>query len=66
MTTTMTTVGYGDFKAAQAYYSDYESSDQMVMISFIQFLAILIFSLITDRLFSLEFDTSIDQVLSKT
>ena len=44
MTTTMTTIGYGDLRAAK--YPDYQSPDNMLMIFFLQFIAIFTFSLI--------------------
>ena len=66
MTTTMTTVGYGDFRAAQTYYIGYEKIWNMLLISCIQFMAIFTFTLIKERLFSLQFDVNLQQVLSKT
>ena len=60
MTTTMTTVGYGDLKAAQTINIGYESGDNMLMISFMQFMAILMFTLIKHRLFSLHFDAKLE------
>lgn len=51
MTTTMTTIGYGDVSAQK--YPDYSSADNMLLIFFIQFIAIGTFSLIQDRLFSI-------------
>ena len=44
MTTTMTTIGYGDISAQK--YPDYSSPDNMALISFLQFFAIFTFSLI--------------------
>ena len=56
----MTTVGYGDLKAAQTINIGYESGDNMLMISFMQFMAILMFTLIKHRLFSLHFDAKLE------
>jgi len=64
MTTTMTTVGYGDIKAAQKFYIGYDNFDSMVLISFIQFLAIFTFTLIKERLFSLQFDVKLQETIS--
>ena len=47
MTTTMTTIGYGDLNAAK--YPKYDSPDNMLMIFFLQFIAIFTFSLIQDK-----------------
>ena len=46
MTTTMTTIGYGDFSAAQFYKDDYNKPDNMALILFLQVMAIFTFSLI--------------------
>ena len=46
MTTTMTTIGYGDFSAKQYHSDDYKAGDNMLLIFFLQFFAILTFSLI--------------------
>jgi hypothetical protein len=51
MTTTTTTIGYGEFNAAK--YPDFESGDNMLLISLLQVLAIFTFTLIRVKLFSL-------------
>ena len=61
----MTTVGYGDFKAAQTYYIGYESFDNMILVAFILFLAIFTFTMIKTQLFSLQFDTRLPEILSR-
>mmetsp|Transcript_1162 Transcript_1162/g.1535 ORF Transcript_1162/g.1535 Transcript_1162/m.1535 type:complete len:147 (+) Transcript_1162:167-607(+) len=63
MTTTMTTIGYGDMNAAKV--PEYENSDNMTLIFFLQFIAIFTFSLIQDRLFSLHFDVTLQQEVGK-
>ena len=63
MTTTMTTIGYGEFNAAK--YPEYESSDNMTLIYFIMFTSIFTFTLIQDTLFSLHFDVKITQFLKQ-
>lgn len=65
MTTTMTTIGYGDFSAYQFSKDDYNSPDNMALICFLQVMAIFTFSLIQDRLFSLQFDIKMKDVISK-
>ena len=44
MTTTMTTIGYGDYNAQK--YPDYPEPDNMALIFFLQVMAIGTFSLI--------------------
>jgi len=51
MTTTTTTIGYGDFNAAK--YPDYKSGDNMLLIALLQVFAIFTFTLIRVKLFSL-------------
>ena len=63
MTTTTTTVGYGDFNAAKI--PDYQSADNMAMISFLQFMAIFSFTLIRDKIFAVQFDVSLQEQLKK-
>ena len=46
MTTTMTTIGYGDISAAKYPVVDIGYYDNMALIFFLQFIAILTFSLI--------------------
>ena len=65
MTTTMTTIGYGDFSAYQFSKDDYNSPDNMALICFLQVMAIFTFSLIQDRLFSLHVDIKMKDVISK-
>ena len=71
MTSTMTTVGYGDFSAAKSPFTavtedDYDSPSNMVMIMFIQLLAIFTFTIIKDKIFSLSFDVKLDDLLVAT
>lgn len=61
MTQTMTTVGYGDINAAK--YPDYESPTNMLLLMLIQLFAIFTFTIIKDRIFSLYFDISLDEVI---
>ena len=63
MTTTMTTIGFGDFSAAK--YPDYDSSDNMTLIFFILFASIFTFTLIQDLLFSLHFDVKLNEYIKK-
>lgn len=62
MTTTMTTVGYGDFNAAKA--PDFESPSNMTLLWGIQFVAIFTFTLIQDRIFSLQFDVKLNSLVN--
>ena len=57
----MTTVGYGDFNAAK--YPDYDSPNNMLLIMFIQLMAIFTFTLIKDKIFSLYFDIDLLDVI---
>ena len=63
MTTTMTTLGYGDFNAVKR--PEYDSADNMELISFIQFTAIFTFTLIQAYMLALVFDVSMSTVLKK-
>ena len=63
MTTTMTTIGYGDYSAVKR--PEYDSADNMELISFIQFTAIFTFTLIQASMLSLVFDISMSTVLKK-
>lgn len=62
MTTTMTTIGYGDYGAVM--YPETTEPDNMALIFFLQFIAIFTFSLIQDRLFSIVVDVNLEQVIS--
>ena len=64
MTTTMTTIGYGDYHAAQHPY--YSHGDNMTLIFFLLFFAIFTFSLIQDRLLSIVFDVNLQTVVNNT
>ena len=57
MTTTMTTIGYGDYNAAK--YPDYGLADNMTLIALLLFFSIFTFSLIQDRLLSIVFDVKL-------
>lgn len=63
MSATMTTIGYGEINAAK--YPDYSESDNMMLICFLQFVAILTFSLIQYRLFQIESDESLSDAINK-
>ena len=62
MTTTMTTIGFGEYNAAK--YPYYSESDNMSLICFLQIIAIFTFSLIQDRLFSIESDLKLSEVVT--
>ena len=64
MTTTMTTIGYGDNNAAK-HDSGYEKGNNMALICFLQVMAIFTFSLITDKLFSIQIDVKLQDVISE-
>ena len=59
----MTTIGYGDYSAVKR--PEYDSADNMELISFIQFTAIFTFTLIQASMLSLVFDISMSTVLKK-
>ena len=61
MTTTMTTIGYGDFSAAK--FDTDEKGSNMILVSLLEFASIFTFTLIVDMLFSLRFDTSLSETL---
>ena len=61
VTTTMTTIGYGEFNAAK--HPDYETADNMILVAFIMFFSIFTFTLIKDSIFSLHFDVTLNEVL---
>jgi len=63
MMSTMMTVGYGDISAAK--YPQYSSPDNMALLFFLLFMSIFTFSLIRQRLFSLQFDIKLNEYVSK-
>ena len=63
VTTTMTTIGYGEFNAAK--YPTYESADHMGLVAFIMFFSIFTFTLIQNSLFSMHFDVKLNEVLKE-
>ena len=62
MTTTTTTVGYGDFAA---YRDPKYGSSNMVLIMLVQFIVILIFAYLKDTVFSLKANQHISQVIKQ-
>ena len=59
MTTTTTTIGYGDFNADKSN----EKSTNMTVIMMLQLLAIFSFTLIRDKIFSLQFDVKLSEII---
>ena len=57
----MTTIGYGVFNASK--YPEYEDADHMGLVAFIMFFSIFTFTLIKDSIFSLHYDTTLNEVL---
>jgi len=62
MTTTMATVGYGDYNAAK--YPEYDPGDNMLLMMCIQFLSIFTFTIIKDSMLSLVFDIKLSDVVA--
>ena len=63
VTTTMTTIGYGEFNAAK--FPEYDSADHMGLVAFIMFFSIFTFTLIQNSLFSLHYDIKLNEVLKE-
>ena len=59
----MTTIGYGDIVAAK--YPDYPNGDNMALVFFLEFMAIFTFSLIQNKLFSIQYDVKLKEIVGK-
>lgn len=61
MTTTTTTVGYGDFNADKSN----NNPSNMMVIMMLQLFAIFSFTLIRDKIFSIQYDVNLEEVIKK-
>ena len=63
MTTTITTVGYGDFKGFND--TDGEWIREMVYLIFVTVIGIVLFSIITNEIFTYQYPITVKQIVSQ-